>query len=284
MRSALTVLTVICLALGIALFFRHRRAVDQLQSDAARILVLQNDLVKASNQRDELHKISLLLETNLTITSLELSGISNHLVKTAADLEKAKTDAKAAAEAFQAEMKKRDAKIAELEHENSTLEKQSDDLRGAITGLEKAIVDTEKKLAASEGDREFLLKELKRLQTEKAELERQFNDIVELRKQLSRLRDELSIARRLEWIKKGIFGMTEIKGGQLLMQPSKAKDGSPTGTNFGLQAELRTDGSATVTTPNVPAPAKSGAVPAPNPPRPIEVPKLPPVQPAAPPK
>ena len=263
MRPALTALTIICLALGGALYVRNKRAMEAQQKDQERILTLSNDLVKASVQRDELHKISLLLETNLTVTSLELSGLSNHLVRTSADLEKAKSEAKAAAEASQAEMKKRDSKIVELEHENTTLEKQSDDLRGAIGGLEKAISATEMKLAASEGDREFLLKELKRLQAEKAELERQFNDIVELRKQLSRLKEELSIARRIEWIKKGIFGFSEAKGGQMLLQqspqPTKA---SATATNFGLKAELRTDGSATIATP--------GAL------RPNTVPTLPP--------
>lgn len=263
MRAALTVLTIICLALGGALYVRNKRALEAQQKDQERILVLSNDLVKASVQRDELHKISLLLETNLTVTSLELSGLSNHLVKTSADLEKAKSEAKAAAEAFQAEMKKRDSKIAELEHENTTLEKQSDDLRGAIGGLEKAILDTEKKLAASEGDREFLLKELKRLQAEKAELERQFNDIVELRKQLSRLKEELSIARRIEWIKKGIFGFSEAKGGQMLLQQSPKTPKTATGTNFGLQAELRSDGSATITTPGALRPNTPPALPPP---------------------
>ncbi len=256
MRPAITILTILCLALGVGLFVRHNRAISQAQADEKVIITLSNDLAQASTQRDEFRKISLLLETNLTLTSQELSGISNNLIKTSADLEKAKADAKAAAEAFQAEMQKRDAKIAELEHENSTLEKQSDDLKGAITGLEKAIVDTEKKLAASEGDREFLLKELKRLQAEKAELERQFNDLAVLRQQVSRLKEELSIARRIDWIKRGIFGFSETKGGALLLpQNAKltAKDpGATTSTNFGLQAELRSDGSATVTTPKAP--------------------------------
>lgn len=265
MRPALTILTILCLALGAALLVRHKKAVTQEQTDQARILTLSNELVKASTERDDQHKISLLLETNLIITSMELSSSSNSLVKTSADLEKAKAEAKAAADAFQAEMKKRDAKIAELEHENTALEKQSDDLRTSITGLEKAIVDTEKKLASSEGDREFLLKELKRLQAEKTELERQFNDLAELRKQVSRLKEELSIARRIEWLKKGIFGFSDAKGGQLLMQTGNKPATAPkaaTGTNFGLQAELRSDGSATVTTPKpaTPAPApRSGS-------------------------
>jgi septal ring factor EnvC (AmiA/AmiB activator) len=273
MRPAITILTILCLALGVGLLIRHNRAESQAQNDGRQISSLSNDLAKASTERDELRKISLLLETNLTLTAQELSGISNNLIKTTADLEKAKAEAKAAAEAFQAEMKKRDAKIAELEQENSTLEKQSDDLKGAIGGLEKAIVETEKKLAASEGDREFLLKELKRLQAEKAELERQFNDLAVLRQQVSRLKEELSIARRIDWIKRGIFGFSETKGGQLLLQNNKPspKESTPaSSSNFTLQAELRSDGSATVTTPKAPAPGQPVVVPAPKPPTPAQ--------------
>lgn len=286
MRPAIAILVILCLALGGALLVRHQRAIDQAHIDALNIGTLSNELAKASTQRDELRRISLILETNLTLRASELSEISNRLVSANVTLEKTKNDAQAAAEIYEAEKKKRDTKISELEQENTTLEKQSDDLRGAIGGLEKAIVDTEKKLAASEGDREFLLKELKRLQAEKAELERQFNDIVELRKQVSRLREELSIARRIEWLKKGIFGFSETKGGQLLaQQPTKTSGiatnskAGPAGTNFGLQAELRSDGSATISTPKVTPQAAPAATPAPKPATPPA-----PTAPATPPK
>ena len=79
-------------------------------------------------------------------------------------LAKTQQDAQAAAEAAKSEMARRDAKINELEAQNTALDKQATDLKSAIGNLEKSIADTEKKLAASEGDREFLLKELKRLQ------------------------------------------------------------------------------------------------------------------------
>jgi septal ring factor EnvC (AmiA/AmiB activator) len=265
MRPALAILFILCLALGGALLLKHQKALDQAKRDEIRIVALSNDLAKASNQRDELQRISLFLETNLTLRSTELQGVSNNLIRTSADLERSKNDAKAAAEAFQAEMKKRDGKIADLEVENNTLEKQSDELKGSINGLEKAIVDTEKKLAASEGDKEFLLKELKRLQTEKADLERRFNDLVELRKQVSELKEELSIARRMDWLKKGIFGFTESKGGAMLVQGRRPLTNRPpavSGTNMGLQAEIRSDGSATIVTPKAITPPPQPVPPA----------------------
>ncbi len=47
---------------------------------------------------------------------------------------------------------------------------------------------------------------------EKAELERQFNDLAVLRAQVSKLKEELSVARRLEWIRQGLFASTEQRG------------------------------------------------------------------------
>ena len=52
-----------------------------------------------------------------------------------------------------------------------------------MKGLESLIQDTQKKLEASEGDRDFLLAELQRLRAEKAELEKQFNNLASLRDQ-----------------------------------------------------------------------------------------------------
>jgi len=105
------------------------------------------------------------------------------------------------------------------------------------------IADTEKKLLASEGDREFLLKELKRLQVEKADLERQFNDLSALRTQVAKLKEELSIARRLEWIRMGIYGIQEKKGAERLMagNPPPAR-----GSNYNLNVELKQDGGAVI--------------------------------------
>jgi hypothetical protein len=124
--------------------------------------------------------------------------------------------------------------------------------------LEKQITDTEKKLSASEGDRAFLLKELKRLQNEKAELERQLNNLAYLREQVRKLRDELTVAKRLEWIRRGIYGSE--KGGYRLahgMAKTTAQTNVPaTQTNFNLNVELRQDGTvkvAPVANTNAPA-------------------------------
>jgi chromosome segregation ATPase len=243
MKAAIVVLMICTLGLGGGLLWRHTQAIKQQDTDFRVKAELTNQLEMTKGKLDELEQLSMVLQTNLTVKSYELSSTSNNLMKVAADLEKTRKEAQAAADAARAEMAKRDQRIADLENQNDALDKQAIDLKSAISGLEKSIVDTEKKLAASEGDREFLLKELKRLQAEKAELERQFNDLSVLRAQVSKLKEELSIARRLEWIRMGIYGMQNQKGAEKLMQAA-ASPTSP--TPFNLNVELKQDGSATI--------------------------------------
>src|SRR5437870_12087954 len=116
--------------------------------------------------------------------------------------------------------------------------------------------DIEKKHSSSERNREFLLKDLKRLQTEKAELERKFNDLALLRTQVAKLKDELSIARRLEWIRMGIYGMQAQKGAERLMATTPAPN---TASNFNLQVELKQDGGASIVPLKTNAPANAPA-------------------------
>src|SRR5436190_1515412 len=141
--------------------------------------------------------------------------------------------------------KVKEQRVAELNEVSNHLEqtRKMDDLSSSIGNLSKQINDTERKLAASEGDREFLLKELKRLQTEKADLEKQFNDLSALRTQVAKLKEELSVARRLEWIRMGIYGMQTQKGAEKLMQAAAT---TSTGTPFNLNVELKQDGTATI--------------------------------------
>lgn len=243
MRPALVILLLATLALGGGLFYRHTQAVKQEQQDFQVKTELTNRLVETQDKYEKQEQLTMLLQTNLINQKGELNQTSNQLVKLALDLNKTQKEAQAAAESARAEMAKRDQKISELETQNDQLDKQAIDMKAAISNLEKSIADTEKQLAASEGDREFLLKELKRLQAEKAELERQFNDLSALRSQVAKLKEELSIARRLEWIRMGIYGMQTQKGAEKLMQAAA----SPTpATPYNLNVELKQDGTANV--------------------------------------
>jgi len=258
MKAAIIVLIILAAGLGVGLLVRHNKAIKLEEAQVTEITTFSNRLVETSAKLDEQERVTMFLETNKAMLTRELLSTSNTLTKTAADLAKSRNDAQAAAEAAKAEMAKRDARIGELETQRDDLTKKMDGLTLDIGNLGKQIAETEKQLAASEGDREFLLKELKRMQTEKAELERQFNDLSLLRTQVAKLKDELSIARRLEWIRMGIYGTQEKKGAELLMAPTLTGAPRPA---YNLNVELKQDGATTVITNTPGGPTNSTSLP-----------------------
>lgn len=246
------VLTLVCLLLAAGLIYRHNTATHEKKQDVATIRHYSNEWAETSRKLDEQKLVNLSLERDFATQSEELKTYSNNLVSVSANLARVQSDAKTAAETAKEEVRKRDLRIAELESERDDMSKKMSELTSSISTLETQIADTQRKLDASEGDREFLLKELKRLQAEKTDLERQFHDLAQLRDQVRRLRDELSVSRRLEWIRRGLYG--SLKGGEMLRRGFAT---SASRTNFNLDVEIRRDGGATILT-NAPS---SGASP-----------------------
>jgi chromosome segregation ATPase len=253
MKAAIVFLILASLGLGVGLMMRHKQAVELKQQDDQKITQLSTTVEETKNKLDEQEKLAMYLQTNLVLRTEELTGASNTHPKLNADLIRTQQEMPAAAAAPTAETERRDAQITQLTTQTNVLTQQMDDLTASIGRLGKQIALTESKLAASEGDREFLLKELKRLQVEKAELERQFNDLATLRTQVAKLKEELSIARRLEWIRMGIYGAQDKKGAERLMAGSTP---APKSNNFNLNVELKQDGGGQIVPPpgNTPAP------------------------------
>jgi hypothetical protein len=127
--------------------------------------------------------------------------------------------------------------------------------------LSTQISSTQRKLAASEGDRSFLEKELKRMIAEKGELERQFSDLTVLRAQVSKIKDDLATARRLETVRSGYFANTDQKGGQRLIQAANPAPPRAAKTNYDLNVEVGSDGSVKVVPPSTNAPAGATSSP-----------------------
>lgn len=252
------VLVLICVGLGIGLVAIKKQAADQHREFSEKNNALSNSLVQVNEQLDRQKQVNTDLEADRDKRKKEfddLAGgyakLSNNLAQTASNLAKTETALKISRE----ETAKRDAKIAELETQNQALDKQAVNLSTAITNLTAQIEETKRKLATSEGEKGFLEKELKRLMAEKAELERQFNDLTVLRAQVSKLKEELSVARRLEWIRQGLFASAEQKGAQKLMQgvaPTQAKPAKPA---YDLNVEVSADGSVKVIPPVTNRPA-----------------------------
>jgi septal ring factor EnvC (AmiA/AmiB activator) len=247
------ILVLLCVGLGIALIAVKQHAADEQRDFAVKSGALSNDLVlaneKLDQQRQDYAKVVSdrdkgkrefeELTGRYSQLSINLSQASNQLAKT-----------EAALKTSQEETAQRDAKIAGLEAQNQALDKQAVDLSTAITNLTTQISETKRKLATSEGEKGFLEKELKRLMTEKAELEKQFNDLAVVRAQVSKLKEELSVARRLEWIRQGLFTIGDERGAQKLMQGPAASQAKPAPRpKYDLNVEVSADGSVKVIPP-----------------------------------
>jgi predicted nuclease with TOPRIM domain len=250
MKNSIPIVIVLlaCIGLAIALALVKNQAATQKANADVSIGNLSNDLVKTSDKLEEQVHVNTKLNTLLDASAKDLAGLTNKIVEVSTTLSKTEESLKAA----QDEVAKRDARIAELEAQNQALDQRAADLSNAITNLTSQIDDTKKKLAASEGDKAFLKKELQRLMAEKVELERQFNDLAVLRAQVAKLKEKLAIARRLDWIRRGVFASSDEKGAERLMQkpaapPAAAQPSRP--SNYDLNVEVKADGTVRVIPP-----------------------------------
>jgi chromosome segregation ATPase len=247
---------VLCVGLGVALFQTKRQAIVEKQKDTETISTLSNKWVEIDSKLNEQKQVNLTLEKDVEARKQALSELTNKYSEVSDALAKTADALKQTVELSKEEIAKRDAKIADLEKQNQDLDLRAADLSTAITNLTGQISETQRKLAASEGDKAFLEGELKRLMAEKAELERQFNDLAVVRAQVAKLREELNVSRRLEWIRKGLFPDDQVKGATLLVQ--KAPAPAPDTNRYDLNVEVNADGSVRVLPPptNAPAPPK----------------------------
>lgn len=222
-----------------------RGAAEQRTQDVKQIETLSNQWSKASTDLDEQKKVAVMLEKDSEAKKAEyeksLAELTNNVAQVSSNLAKAETSLRTAEQ----QIKEDNSKIAELESQNSAVEKKAADLSASLTNLTAQIADTRRKLATAEGNQVILEKQLTQLMAEKKELERQFNDITILRAQVSKLKEEMNVARRLEWTRQGVYAASEQKGAQKLMQglaaPPKASRG-----NYDLNVEVNADGSVRV--------------------------------------
>ena len=127
--------------------------------------------------------------------------------------------------------------IADLEAQNQALDQQVVNMTNTIANLSTQIAETQMKLVESETNNAFLENELKRQVAEKADLERKFNNLSQVRAQVRKLRDDLLIARRLQWMRDGTDPNQQRKGAQLLM--ARAIRDQPDGRAGALRFERR---------------------------------------------
>lgn len=187
----------------------------EVESEMTKVTQLDMNLTQKTAEMDTLklqHAQDLgAVEIKLQEVNTAKVKAEEELVKSAADL-KAQTDLLAAKTTelreFQAkvadETKQRVELIAALETKNDTLNQEKGSLEVKIANLNTEIAETNQKLEDSEGDRTFLEGELLRLQDEKAELVKQMNDIEFLSAQVKRIKSDIAVAKRLDWMRRGI--------------------------------------------------------------------------------
>ncbi|PWU17469.1 MAG: hypothetical protein C5B50_11255 [Verrucomicrobia bacterium] len=254
-RIGIVILAVLSVVLAIVAFNINKKATTEHDEDVRSISSFSNQWNTASEKLGEQQRVNATLEKQVEAEKAEILTLTNNITKVTGDLIKSEE----ALHASQEVVKKDEAKIADLESQNQLMDKRALDLTNSISSLSLQIAETQKKLAASEGDKADLESQLKRLVAEKKELERQFNDLTVLRAQVAKLKEELNISRRIEWIRQGLFASQEEKGAQKLMTGrnpvTAAKTPKPA---YDLNVEISSDGSVKVIPPstNTPAPPK----------------------------
>lgn len=201
-KIAAIILVLVCFGLGVALVTARRNHAREKQ--------LRDALIRRQSLALEEHKQG------------SIKTISNYVSQVLAGPEKSDTQGNAAAKQLriaQAELAKKDQKINELETSRVRLGKQMDQLTNSIEDLEIAIAATARKLNTPQGEKNLLARELARLRADKAELERQFNNLAVMRAKVSKLKEEMAISRRLEFMRLNLSGVTTKGGAQRLMTP-----------------------------------------------------------------
>jgi chromosome segregation ATPase len=253
-KVAVVVLALAVLALAIGLIKTSQDAAQQQKTDQADISRLSNGWSQASAELGNYKETNLVLYKQIGDENTHIAQLSNDLGQATDNLAQKDAALKTAMETAA----KRDAQIADLESTNEALDKQALDLKSSINTLQGQIDDTQKKLDASEGDKAFLEKELARLTAEKADLERKFNDLAVMRDQVRKLKEQLNVSRRLEWMREGVYAQQDQHGAQRLMQTSLAGTAKAASTNnYDLNVEVKSDGSVQVIPPITNGPASN---------------------------
>jgi chromosome segregation ATPase len=250
-KAPFIVLIIVAAGLAVGLIVVNNKARQEKQELYDALSVQSNTVTAIKTRLTEQEAVNQTLETNLATTRADYSNkltLSDaNLRSTEATLEKVQAEAKAQADADTAELARRGKQISQLQNQTQDMDKQAADLRDHISGLETQIAATQDKLARSEGDRNGLVKELKRLQEEKIVWENRFNDLAILKAQVRKLKDSLAVARNLDWLRRGIYGAANEKGGERLIHP--ATFATPA-ANLTLNVELRQSGDTKITAPS----------------------------------
>jgi chromosome segregation ATPase len=220
MKTFLAILVVLSLGVSAILFFREKEMVGLLTALEDEKLVLSKDVGELRADLEKSRKqVALALEKltqrsdNITTTSLDLGKFSTQLAKLQNELRAAQDEMKLARE----DIKQRDVRIVQLESKSDVNEIKVDELQIVLERLDEQINETKRKLANAEGDRGFLMQQLHRLETEKADLLKRWNDPKALRAQYAKVKEQSVIGQRIDWLRKGVAQLDHARGAERLL-------------------------------------------------------------------
>jgi chromosome segregation ATPase len=245
-KIVIVILAVICVGLVIGIVATKDQGDEQQKNDAAAIIDFSNQLATARTSLDDLSQVNLKLTNDLSSAEQQIEQLSNSLTQTSAELAGTKTSLQGA----QDQITNLNGRIGDLEAQNKVLDDRATDLTNTIAQLNAQIADTERQLATSTTNNEFLTAELEKQMAQLAELQHRFNDLNVVRTQLKKLRDEAFVARRLELMKNSA---PDQKGAQQLVGPKTQGPGAvnkKSPPNYDLNVEIGSDGSVKVIPPS----------------------------------
>jgi chromosome segregation ATPase len=228
----------------VAVVVEKNRADKQQKKDAYTISDFSNQLATANINLDGLRQVNLILTNDFVAAQQTLTVLSNQYVAASASLSNTTAALKTAQD-----------QIADLEAQNQALDQQVVNMTNTIVNLSTQIAETQMKLVESETNNVFLENELKRQVAERVDLERKFNDLSQVRTQVRKLRDDLLMARRLQWMRAGTDPNQQRKGAQVLMARGSVTNRMVGPAHYDLNVEVSSDGSVQVvpTVTNAPA-------------------------------
>ena len=249
MRSKIAViaLATIFILLVVALLITKKQGYEEHVKDASSISVFSNQVVDADQHYNSLSQLNHLLTQALDMKRHQTLEISNELFDSNAILIDQKSSIERAlyqTVAISNQITTLYGHVFELQSRNDILNRSTVELSSVITKLEEQNDNTQNKLSISETNDGFIQAELQNQLAEKAELERKFNDLDEVRAQVRKLKDELFVTRRLQLER---YDNGTKKGGAPLINHIPA-DGEP-GSNYDLNVEVGSDGSVKVIPP-----------------------------------
>lgn len=244
---------------GFAIFLGAGTAIklsQTIKDKEAEITGLESDKASLEKDKESLKKDKKDLtekldtaDTNLKLTETKLSDLTNEHYESLKEMEVQRK----VEEDLMEQISAKDEKISALNGELQTAQSKNRDYDSQIKTLNSEMADKDReiddigrRLKSAEEDRDHLLLEQKKLLAEKAELEKQFQDILVLRKKVQQLQVELMASKKLEWLRRGFYGGARKKGGSQLMSMSKRNDRKTVSANADLNVEVRRDGTVKI--------------------------------------